>query len=745
MYHKFESAIKLLFVVVVSLLLLFLVHIKIDKDIEFYSKAVGMEIEPLGDKVVVTYVTPNSPADRAGIEKGDILLEIDGNKVDYYTQVFKLVHEVSKDTFLIKVERDGVVHSFTLTRGMVLPLSRVVFEVVVILIYGCLAILVILVGKSPQHFLLALFAISVAIEFVISSFASASKYLAFLEFLLLYIQFVSGLHFLLFFPKKHFLLSYRSTLPLLYFLPIMPVIYLLWNLFYSDDKLFYSTMGISRIVLYAGAAVAVVTLLYYSWRNSTTKRERTQIIVLMLGLYPWALVSIYLIFAYLLGIEVSPLVGMIYSITLLIIPIMAFISISRYNFFNLEAFAKRIIIYFTLFTIAIGIFTTVLMVGGVLLNVLDPLKNTTLVGFASFITGLSILSLKKFIEEEVTKKFFATNTSVRKEILKLAIELPSKGTLLNMGRYLAQNLSRILGVRPVRILVTTPGSNVLSILASFPSEDNEYLEHSVLLTSEDKSLKYLKTYAQPQDAGVLISISPRLKSRLRNMGASLLVPLIYQDKLLGLIVLGKKLNGEEWTEDEKDLLALFSNNVASIFETAAMLESVVYDSLTGVFRREKITELLAKELHRANRYRRPLAVAMVDLDHFKKINDTYGHLVGDGVLKWVAHLMKKTIRKTDYIGRYGGEEFLLVFPETALKGALVVAEKVRSVVESNPYITPEGEEIKVTISIGVAVANRDPSKRDFLDTIDSIVTRADKGLYRSKREGRNKVSTVEGV
>lgn len=156
------------------------------------------------------------------------------------------------------------------------------------------------------------------------------------------------------------------------------------------------------------------------------------------------------------------------------------------------------------------------------------------------------------------------------------------------------------------------------------------------------------------------------------------------------------------------------------------------DGLTGVANRQHIDSVLEDQRLSALRYDRFLSVVLLDIDTFKRIYDTFGHSVGDVVLKEMAALIGSMIRETDYFGRYGGEEFLLVLPETNLTDAQLVAEKIRQAVEEHPFPKVKS----VTSSFGVACLKADESLRDF-------VHRADEALYASKSGGRNRV-TITG-
>jgi two-component system, cell cycle response regulator len=155
-----------------------------------------------------------------------------------------------------------------------------------------------------------------------------------------------------------------------------------------------------------------------------------------------------------------------------------------------------------------------------------------------------------------------------------------------------------------------------------------------------------------------------------------------------------------------------------------------HDALTGVWNRGEILETLRRELERAARSKTATGILMLDIDHFKTINDTYGHLTGDGVLKEVTQRITKAVRGYDSLGRYGGEEFLIVLPGCSREQIDLGAERVRSAVDNGPILINESK-VTVTVSIGAAVTSR-CSVSDM-----ALLAAADSALYRAKETGRN--------
>ena len=181
-----------------------------------------------------------------------------------------------------------------------------------------------------------------------------------------------------------------------------------------------------------------------------------------------------------------------------------------------------------------------------------------------------------------------------------------------------------------------------------------------------------------------------------------------------------------------DLYILLVSDVTQLTRYEEKLRELAErDYLTNVYNRRMFENLLNHEMEKAKRYGRPLSLIMFDIDHFKKVNDTFGHQVGDQVLKKLVDTVRESLRRTDILARWGGEEFMILIPEADVDSAAKLAERLRKIIENTEF----GKAGRITVSFGVTQMRKE-------DTVDTLVMRVDKAVYRAKRKGRNRVEVL---
>ncbi len=235
------------------------------------------------------------------------------------------------------------------------------------------------------------------------------------------------------------------------------------------------------------------------------------------------------------------------------------------------------------------------------------------------------------------------------------------------------------------------------------------------------------------------SRAPGREGRREEPEAWLLYPLAVEGRLLG-VAQWIRPSTRPFTLAEAKPLATLVPQAALALEhmrqRAAIHALAATDGLTGLWNQRKMREVLRDEMSRATRYYRPVAILMMDVDNFKSYNDTYGHPMGDLLLKRFAGILRSGIRSQDRVGRFGGEEFLAILPETGLEEAALLAERIRARAEAESYVVINGERAYRTVSIGIAAYPAHSA-----DAV-ALLAAADEALYRAKRAGKNRVGTA---
>lgn len=210
-------------------------------------------------------------------------------------------------------------------------------------------------------------------------------------------------------------------------------------------------------------------------------------------------------------------------------------------------------------------------------------------------------------------------------------------------------------------------------------------------------------------------------------------PLVVNDQVIGFITVW----GDQVQHSDQSTLQILAMQVANLIEKNQLYQKIqqlaITDSLTGLYNRRGLEELGKHEIERALRFNRPLSTLMIDIDHFKHVNDHFGHPVGDEILVQLARRLQSKLRDVDVICRYGGEEFFIMLPETDIKNAFLIADRIRKLIHEDYFSTSAGI-INITVSIGICYLSKN------IDNLEDMINYADQALYQAKQTGRNKVN-----
>ena len=339
-----------------------------------------------------------------------------------------------------------------------------------------------------------------------------------------------------------------------------------------------------------------------------------------------------------------------------------------------------------------------------------------------------------------------------RQIVDILHEVTGELSATEIYRILVRRVSRALALSRCSVVLASAGDETGAVVASFEDPTTPNLEirlerYPEIVAALDTQRPVLVRDAQ---SDVLFEQVRKVWSQegrdvaVRSVAA---LPFSVDRWRSGALVLRTERHERDLTHDDVEFAETVVNAAVAAIKRAQALESTradnrrlealaTTDPLTRLLNRRALLERLSREVDRAKRYESMLTFLLLDIDHFKRINDERGHLVGDAVLRQIGALVEASVRTVDIAARYGGEEFVLLLPETSQDGGIIFAERLRESIERYPFDASGEEPLHLTASIGVATF---PSPR--VDSTEDLFARADEALYRAKSSGRNQVRT----
>ncbi len=313
--------------------------------------------------------------------------------------------------------------------------------------------------------------------------------------------------------------------------------------------------------------------------------------------------------------------------------------------------------------------------------------------------------------------------------------------LKNLLQAILQRATDLLHATGGELGLVNQSNNTIQILVSHNMGPTDYIGETISMNeglmgyvAQTQQIEMLEDYKNWDGQMDSYQESP--------IHAAIAAPLMIGKRFLGVIGIMNSDRTRKFTDNEKGLMSMFAQQAAIAVENAQLFEERQHqarlDMTTGIYNRRGLSELGYREIDRSLRFNRPLGVIFLDIDHFKMVNDTYGHPVGDQVLKELAQRLRSNLRSIDILSRYGGEEFVILLPETNTEGALDVAERIRKTVEEKPF-SPNNLSLWITISQGVTIMNKDNC------SLKELIQQADEAAYQSKDAGRNLVTLYDQI
>lgn len=714
------------------------------------SRMLGFSVDDTGAGLLVVSVVPGLPAERAGLGVDDLLVAVEGTPVTDSRDYDRAAGRFRRgQPVRLEVQREGRGLTLVAAPGVPYPLSSVAFNAAAAVSYLALALLTLLQCFDDRRArLLFGFAAAVALELATPRHLVGSPgwgtTVAMLMPLLVGLQMGLELDLASHIPEARRWYRSRRWLRWLYYtvglgLGISITLVVLGEtaglaLPVSGDAVQAAVDNWGLVVW----AAAVVLILSVQLRGSRFPRHRHQVLLVLIGCIPWVAFAVSSATLPVLGVELPNWAfELAQPVAFLVYPIAIFVAIFRFHLFDIELVVKRGLVYSLVTLTLVVLLYGAINLAGLVVPDLSTRGGIPLWAASAImlVVGLLFVPLRNAARHLVDRQLFPERLAMRKSLAELAAQLPALGNLTAIGTHLVRRVTDIFGFTSATLLVADPRSGVLVTLASSVVDVEARFGQSFLLEGTDPGVSMLQRAGRPMTADQVTPHSAALAQRLAAFDAELALGLTSADTLTGILLLGRKTDGERLAAEEQELLTLLAPMVATVLENVRLFESATFESLTGLLRREAILDALEREAQRANRYHRPLTVGMADIDRFKRVNDLFGHLTGDALLKRVAQTLKSALRSSDAIGRYGGEEFLFFLPETDLAGGVRVAEKLRRSVEALRDPVEGAEGLRVTISVGLA----ELALTDDPQPMDQVIAAADANLLAAKREGRNRV------
>ncbi len=707
------------------------------------SIRLGVVLKNTDSGVEIISVHEDSPAQKAGIPPHTFLKAIDGQPVNTINDVTPLLKGAQgRNSVNITVEQNGHSRDIGVFPGMPANYRSLTLNLLVLIVYVSIGAAAFRARKIDRRTrLLAWFSFAVALD--ITTYINITYWP---EFQLLYIslkqmlavlQFALIFHLLSLIPRPMPWMKWRFMPGAIYILALGFHLLIVLSAFdlvsLGNAMTGFSVLVLNNITFISWGFIILFILLFqlYITRDSG---ERQQVKWILLSVIPW------------LGLQLSdilvPDTAWIFSgwhdfldrFVHLLFPVGVLAAIFRHNLLDLHDLFPRNYFYSLLTILVLAIPALAIMESGILLRRwYSPEMALWISNLAMLALGFSFSTVRNKLILALEGPTWHKQHNLGRELRQLAEELSMMDGLEEIERQLTSRLATLMHSRGVMLYLNpehhaarpdSPGAE--DALPCWIGKKGEYV------CLNDPDLLQMDT---PVHLGKPRETDP-LRKQLYAHGLELIVPLQLHGERFGTLMIGRSLGQQRYSWRETELLNLFAQSISTKFANALLYSQLQFDELTGLYRRKAIMEIMEHCIEDFRNTGQSFTIAMIDLDDFKMVNDRYGHLTGDRILKKAAATAMEMLSKEDRLGRYGGEEFLLVMPGRDMASARWLCEHVRWALES----LKQEDHSATTASIGIAcIEEVQQEELPLPEQALALIALADSRMYKAKAEGKNRI------
>ncbi|WP_456372324.1 diguanylate cyclase [Thiolapillus sp.] len=707
------------------------------------SVRLGVVVDEHQTGVRILAIHDHSPAQKADVPTNSVLKAIDGHPVASISDIVPILKAAQSDSVILTLEKDGKTRNIPVTPGTRVNYRSLVLNLLMLVVYISIGIAAIKASSVDSRTrLLAWFSFAVALDITtyinISYWPGTQLVYTGSKQMLAVLQFALIFHLLSLIPKPAPWMKLHYMPAALYVTSL--VFHLLFLLLGLGSVLPGSRLSeLARFILnnnlsFISWGGIIFCILIFQYFRTSGLRERRQVLWILFSVVPWLLLQ--------LSDLLVPNPSWVYSewyaladkFTHLLFPVGVLAAIFSRNLLDLNDLLPRKFFYSLLAALLLSIPAIAFLEAGILIsNKYTPGSGIWLSGLAMLALGYGFSPLRDQLIQVLEGRSWYKQHHLGRDLRQLAEELSDMNGLEEIERQLTSRLASLMRSQGVILHLgpdqpDTPAraGKTRQAPACWIGIENERI------CLEELELQHLETPLHLGRAGE----TNTLLQRLYQHGLELIIPLQLHGRHLGSLMLGRSLGGQRYSWRETELLNLFAQNISAKFANALLHSQLQFDELTGLYRRNAIMEKLERCISNFQENGQIFSIAMIDLDDFKMVNDRHGHIEGDRILKMAAAAASEMLSQEERLGRYGGEEFLLVMPKRDKEGAMWLCEHVRWALEE----LQKQDARATTASIGIAESREisDPHLAVPEQALE-LIALADRRLYMAKAKGKNRV------